>query len=72
MAGTEKIYPVGITQYFLVGMDGMDGMGWDGWMGGGTSTNFALTNVLNTKFQSDFSQLCPFQSDFSQLYHFQK
>ena len=44
--------------------DGMGWMGWDGWMDGwmgwdgGTSTNFALTYVLDTKFQSDFSQFC--------------
>ena len=29
MTGTEKIYPLGINQYFL---GGMDGMGWMGWM----------------------------------------
>jgi len=59
------------------GWDGWDGMGWMGWdgmdgMGGGTSTNFALTYVLDTKFQSDFSQFCPFQTDFSQFCHFQR
>ena len=52
-------------------------MGWDGWdgmdgMDGGTSTNFALTYVLDTKIQSDFSQFCPFQTDFSQFCHFQR
>jgi hypothetical protein len=43
-----------------------------GWMDGGTSTNFALTYVLDTKIQSDFSQFCPFQTDFSQFCHFQR
>ena len=60
--------PSGYKPVFF-GWDGMDGMGW---MGGGTSTNFALTYVLDTKFQSDFSQFCPFQTDFSQFCHFQR
>ena len=66
--------PSGYKPVFFGWMGWMDDMGWDGWDGwdGGTSTNFALTYVLDTKIQSDFSQFCPFQTDFSQFCHFQR
>ena len=72
---TKQAHDIFPTILFVAVWDGRDGEnlpsgykavffawdGMDGWMDGGTSTNFALTYVLDTKFQSDFSQFCSFR-----------